>query len=268
MGVRISLPLLKKSGLCNLTFVLLAVAMILMYHNVDEKAGFNTVSAEDFARQLLFVQQHWQFTDMDTYLRGCRTNPRLATVTFDDAYSCIITQVLPIIQELDIPIMVFVPVSYVGKYNEWDKNLSGYERINILSWNEIERLSQDSHITFGSHGMSHISLKNLSKSQIESELRESKKILEQHLQKQIHYYAFPYGQRKDFGCASPELLHEVGYKAAMTTLWRRHNLNENSYLLRRIEVRPTDTLDDFQRYLTQKIDFRYIKQEIKTHITF
>ena len=238
--------------------------MILMYHNVDEQAGFNTVSAETFVRQLRYVKQHWQLVDMDTYVRECRTNPRVATVTFDDAYSCIITRVLPIIQEQDIPITVFLPVSFIGKYNEWDEYLSNYKIINILSWDEIEKLSQDSHITFGSHGMSHTSLGKLSKNQTEKELKESKEILETHLRRKVNYFAFPYGQRKDFGCATPELLYEVGYKAAMTTLWRRHNRNENSYLLRRIEVRPTDTLKDFQRYLTMKIDVRYIKQEIKT----
>jgi len=240
--------------------------MILMYHNIDEKAGFNTVSAENFVRQLRFVQQHWQLTDMDTYVRECRTNPRLATVTFDDAYSCIITQVLPIIHELDISITVFVPVSYVGKYNQWDENLSGYKRINILSWNEIERLSQDSHFIIGSHGMSHISLKNLSKSQTESELRESKESLERHLQKQVRYFAFPYGQRKDFGCATPDLLQELGFKAAFTTLWKRNNLRENPYRLRRVEVKPTDSMEDFQCYLNRKIDFRFIKQEFKNLI--
>lgn len=238
--------------------------MILMYHNVDEQAGSNTVSAEIFERQLRFVQQHWQFTDMDTYVRECRTSPRLATVTFDDAYSCLITRVLPIIQELDIPITVFVPVSYIGKYNEWDENLPDYKRVNILSWKEIERLSQDSHLTFGSHGMSHISLKNLSKSQTESELRDSKEILEQHLQKPIDYFAFPYGQRKDFGFATPDLLERVGYKAAVSTLWGRNNSNESSYCLRRVEVKPTDKIEDFQRYLSPKIDFRYLKQEIKS----
>lgn len=240
--------------------------MILMYHNIDEKAGFNTVSAENFARQLRFVQQHWQLTDMDTYVRECRTKPRLATVTFDDAYSCIITQVLPIIHELDIPITVFVPVSYVGKYNQWDENLSGYKRINILSWNEIERLSQDSHFTICSHGMSHISLKNLSESQTESELRESKESLEHHLQKPVRYFAFPYGQRKDFGCATPDLLQELGFKAAFTTLWKRNNLRENPYRLRRVEVKPTDSMEDFQCYLNRKIDFRFIKQEFKNLI--
>ena len=240
--------------------------MILMYHNVDEKAGFNTVSAENFERQLRYVQQHWQLTDMDTYARECRTNPRVATVTFDDAYSCMVTFVLPIIQDLDIPVTVFVPVSYVGNFNEWDDNLSDYKRINILSWNEIERLSQDSHLTFGSHGMNHTSYGKQYGNQIEKELRESKDILEAHLQKSVDYFAFPYGQRKDFGCATPELMQEIGYKAAVTTLWKRNNLNENPYLLRRVEVRPTDTMMDFQRYLSRKIDIRYIKQEIKSLI--
>ena len=238
--------------------------MILMYHNVDEKASFNTVSAENFARQLRYVQQHWRSTDMDTYLRECRTNSRAVTVTFDDAYACIITRVLPIIQELDIPITIFVPVSFVGKYNEWDENLPDYQKINILSWNEIEKLSQDSHITFGSHGMSHTSFGKLSRNQIESELKESKEFLEKHLQKQVDYFAFPYGQRKDFGCASPELLQEIGYKAAVTTLWKRNNLHENPCRLRRVEVKPTDTMEDFQRYLNRKFDFRFIKQEFKT----
>ena len=240
--------------------------MILMYHNVDEKAGFNTVSAENFERQLRYVQQHWQLTDMGTYVRECRVNPRVATVTFDDAYACIITHVLPVIQELDIPITVFVPVSFIGKYNEWDENLSDYKKINILSWDEIEKLSHKSLITFGSHGISHTSFGKLSKNQIESELKESKELLEKHLQKQMDYFAFPYGQRKDFGCATSELLHEVGYKAAVTTLWKRNNLNENPYLLHRVEVRPTETMRDFQRYLSRKIDIRYIRQEIKSLI--
>ena len=239
--------------------------MILMYHNVDEKAGFNTVSAENFERQLRYVQQHWQLTDMDTYVRECRTNPRAATVTFDDAYACIITHVLPIIQELDIPITVFVPVSHVGKSNTWDEHIADFKKINILSWDEIEKLSQHPLITFGSHGMSHTSFGNLSITQIESELKESKRILETHLQRKVDYFAFPYGQRKDFGCATPELLYEVGYKAAMTTLWKRNNLNENPYRLHRVEVRPTDSPEDFQRFVSQKVDFRFIKQEFKTY---
>ena len=240
--------------------------MILMYHNVDEKAGFNTVSAESFERQLRYIQQHWQLTDMDTYVREYRTNPRAATVTFDDAYACIITHVFPVIQELDIPITVFVPVSHVGKSNTWDEHIADFKKINILSWDEIEKLSQHPLVTFGSHGMSHTSFGKLSKNQIESELKESKELLEKQLQNQVDYFAFPYGQRKDFGCATPELLYEVGYKAAMTTLWRRHNRNENSYLLRRIEVKPTDNMTDFQRFMSRKIDFRFIKQEIKSLI--
>ena len=234
-----------------------------MYHNVDQEAGFNTVSAENFERQLRYVQQHWQFTDMDTYVRECHSNPNLATVTFDDAYSSIATRVLPIIQELEIPLTVFVPISYIGKYNEWDENLSDYMKIDILSWNEIERLSQNSHLTFGSHGINHTSFGKLSENQIEQELKDSKALLETHLKKKVDYFAFPFGQVKDFGSASPERLQQIGYKAAFTTLWKLNNLHENPYRLRRVEVKPTDTMEDFQRYLTRKPDFRFLKQQIK-----
>ena len=237
--------------------------MILMYHNVDQKADFNTVSAENFERQLRFVQQYWQLTDMDTYVRECHSNPHLATVTFDDAYYCLYTYVRGVLEELKVPVTVFVPVYHVGGDNCWDEEKPGYQKIDTLSWWGIEELSKNPLFTFGSHGMTHVSLRYFSKEETLKDLRESKEILEEHLQKSVDYYAFPFGQRKDFGYATPELLQEIGFKAAFTTLWKLNNLHENPYRFRRIEVRPTDTMEDFQRYLTRKIDFRYIKQQIK-----
>ena len=238
--------------------------MILMYHNVDEKPGFNTVSAENFERQLRYVQQHWQLTDMDTYVRECHTNPHLATVTFDDAYYNLYTFGQGVLNELKIPVTVFVPVYHVGSDNCWDEEIPGYQKIETLSWLGIEELSQNPLFTFGSHGMTHVSLRHLSKEETVKDLQESKQLLEDHLQKPVNYFAFPFGQRKDFGCATPELLQQIGYKAAFTTLWKLNNLHENPYRLRRVEVKPTDTLEDFQRYLNPKVDLRFVKQEIKS----
>ena len=238
--------------------------MVLMYHNVDEKPGFNTVSAENFERQLRYVQQHWQLTDMDTYVRECHTNPHLATVTFDDAYYNLYTFGQGVLNELKIPVTVFVPVYHVGSDNCWDEEVPGYQKIETLSWLGIEELSQNPLFTFGSHGMTHVSLRHLSKEETVKDLQESKQLLEDHLQKPVNYFAFPFGQRKDFGCATPELLQEIGYKAAFTTLWKLNNLHENPYRLRRVEVRPTETMEDFQRYLNPKVDLRFVKQEIKS----
>ena len=238
--------------------------MILMYHNVDAKAGFNTVSAENFERQLRYVQQHWQLTDMDTYVRECHTNPHLATVTFDDAYYNLYTFGQGVLNELKIPVTVFVPVYHVGSDNCWDEEVPGYQKIETLSWLGIEELSQNPLFTFGSHGMTHVSLRHLSKEETVKDLQESKQLLEDHLQKPVNYFAFPFGQRKDFGCATPELLQQIGYKATFTTLWKLNNLHENPYRLRRVEVRPTDTMEDFQRYLNPKVDLRFVKQEIKS----
>ncbi len=238
--------------------------MILMYHNVDDKPGFNTVATYNFEEQLQFVKQHWQLTDLETYIQNRNTDTRLATVTFDDAYSCINHQVLPIIREMDIPITVFVPVFHVGLDNEWDEGHPQYMKINVLSWEEIEYLSKDPLITFGSHGLTHISCGDLTKEKTISYLKESKEELEKHLQKSIDYFAYPYGQLKDIGFATPELLEELGFKAAVTTLWKRNNRNISPYQLRRIEVKSTDNITDFQQYLTGKVDFRLLKQELKS----
>ena len=237
--------------------------MILMYHNVDEKAGFNTVSAENFERQLRYVQQHWQLTDMDTYVHECHNNPHLATITFDDAYKCFYTYVKNVLEELNIPVTVFVPVFHVGSYNSWDEDEPGYQKIDTLSWWDIEQLSQNPLFTFGSHGMAHVSLCHLSKEETVKDLQESKQVLEEHLQKLVDYFAFPFGQRKDFGCATPELLREIGFKAAFTTLWKRNNMHENPYRLRRVEVRPQDTPEQLLQTLTAPVDFRFLKQEVK-----
>ena len=240
--------------------------MILMYHNIGEQAGFNTVSAKNLERQLLFVKRNWQLTDTGTYVRECRTNPRIATVTFDDAYTCIASHALPVLEKMNVPLTVFVPVAHVGKYNLWDEKHPEYQRINILSWKEIEQLSQHPLVTFGSHGMTHVSMRCLTEEETVKSLQESKRLLEEHLQKPVGCFAFPFGQRKDFGQATPGLLRKIGYKAAVTTLWRRDNLKENPYRLRRVEVKPTDTQEDFQRYLTRKVDLRHIRQEIKSLI--
>lgn len=240
--------------------------MILMYHNVDPKAGFNTVSAENFERQLQLLKQDWQFTDMDTYVRERQTNPRLATVTFDDAYACLHTYGQGILGELNIPVTVFVPVHHVGSYNCWDEHESGYQMIDTLSWRAIEQLAQNPLFTFGSHGMTHISMRYLSKEEAEKDLSDSKRVLEEHLRKSVDYYAFPYGQKKDFGHVTPVMLEEAGYKAAFTTLWKRDNRKENPYRLCRLEVRPQDSPEQLIKLINKKLDSRFLKQKIKSFL--
>ncbi len=240
--------------------------MILMYHNVDDKSGFNTVSAENFKKQLSFLKQNWHITDLNSYILNKNVGNNIATITFDDAYSNIYTHVLPIIQKLNIPISVFVPALYVNQYNTWDSHLPGFKKISILDWQTLSKLSENSLFTFGSHGLKHTSFRYLSEIETIKELKESKLIIEENLKKRVKYFAFPYGQRKDLGFATAELLRNCDYEAALTTLWGRKNKTENQYFLRRVEVKPDDSIEDFKHYISTKIDLRLVKQKIKDFI--
>jgi peptidoglycan/xylan/chitin deacetylase (PgdA/CDA1 family) len=240
--------------------------MILMYHNIENGIDFNTISVKDFEDSMLYLKSNplFEIVDFKNYINYLDTpsSRKIITLTFDDAYSSIKSHVLPIIRDLQIPIIIFVPVNKVGKYNTWD-TVNDQKRIEILSWSEIKELQKESLITFGSHGSNHISFNKLDLANIRSELQESKSILENELDCKIDYFSYPFGQLRDMGSCSNRILREAGYKAAVTTIWSRKNSHKNLYALNRIEIRHTDTLEHFKTILTRQIDLKGYKQQLK-----
>ena len=238
-----------------------------MYHNVDDEAGFNTVSAKNFEEQIAFLkfEKKFNIVPIDDYVENLRLQKKqkLLTITFDDAYVSLTSKVLPVIKKYDIPISVFVPVNFVGKHNEWDTK-NGYNKIDILTWNDIRHLTNERLITIGSHGLTHTSLGIADKKTLEDELLDSKQVLETELGVDIKYFSFPFGQLKDI-CKNPsKVLSEYGYKAALSTVWNRTNKIKNQYLLNRIEIQSTDDINSFTSKLNRKIDLKFLKQQLKT----
>ena len=239
--------------------------MILMYHNIDEEGGFNTVSLKNFTEQILYLSLNKEFciVSIDDYIKylGLRER-KLITITFDDAYTSIQSKVLPIIKKYNIPITVFIPINCVGGYNTWDTSI-GKEQLKILDWSEIKILSNEPLLTFGSHGLSHISLGNVSRTILEDEIIKSKIILENEINTSVNYFSYPYGQLKDFSKNTLTLLKDCGYKAGFTTNWSRRNSKRNVYYLNRIEIRNSDCIKTFKKIINRKVDFKYYKQNLK-----
>ena len=162
---------------------------------------------------------------MDNLLNPSIKNP--LTVTFDDGYISLITQVLPIINKYEIPISVFIPVEYVGSHNVWDTR-DGHSRIDILNWEGLCKLSKETLVNVGSHGVNHLSHGHLDEETDYYEIVRSKEVLEKNLGNEVKYYSFPYGQLGDIGIHSINNLKKIGYKAALSTLWSRRNSKKPS----------------------------------------
>lgn len=236
-----------------------------MYHNIDDEIGFNTVSLNNFEEQIRYLTSNKEFriVSINEYIDSLNSqNKKLITLTFDDAYKSIKSKVLPVIKKYRIPITVFIPLNSVGGYNSWD-TANGKKQIEILDWSEIKFLIHEPLITFGSHGLNHISLGKVSKSTLEDEIIESKTILENEINRLVTYFSYPYGQLKDINKYAHLLLKTHGYKAGFTTNWSRRNSINNVFFLNRIEVKNSDEIETFKKIINRKIDFRYCKQSVK-----
>ena len=240
--------------------------MILMYHNIAEDSGFNTVSIENFTKQMAYLaEQNYNVVSFDLYTRLVMENklPRSTiALTFDDAYTSFLEIVIPVIERYKYPAIIFVPVGFVGSYNEWDRQLSK-KKIAILSWEKLRTITSNSLVTIGAHGFSHRALATLSKKEINYEISESKKILEQELQTTIDFFSYPYGQYQHFNSSAINYLQEKKYKAACSTNWSNHNTSKSIFKLNRIEIEPGDTIVDFKKKLTAQYHIKYFKQKVK-----
>ena len=237
-----------------------------MYHNIAEEAGFNTVSRQNFINHMAYLaEQHYNVVSFDLYISLIKENkltPGTITLTFDDAYASFDEIVIPVIEKFRYPAIVFVPVGFVGKFNEWDKQLSD-KKIEILSWGKLKAIASNSLVTIGAHGFSHRALSTLSGNEIAYEIAESKKLIEQELHTRVDFFSYPYGQYRHFNSFAVNYLREKGYKAACSTNWNNHNTANTIFKLNRIEIEPGDTVADFQKKLTAKFHIKYFKQRMK-----
>lgn len=80
----------------------------------------------------------------------------------------------------------------------WEDLKNRYKSVQPMTWDEVKKLS-DAGATIGSHCMWHICCHtNQDEKDLEFQISESKRQLEQHLGKECKYFAYPNGDYTDF----------------------------------------------------------------------
>ncbi len=107
------------------------------------------------------------------------------------------------------------------------------ERKNkLLTWDQV-RLMKANGIDFGGHTVSHPFLSRLSSETAAWEVSECKRRIEEELQENVRYFAYPNGREQDLGGMSKELLRSAGYRGAVTTIWGMNYRSTDPMELRR-----------------------------------
>lgn len=189
---------------------------IFCYHSfgpAGEKNSEYTVTPENFDRQMEMIRSRGftvislaQYMD---YLEGKRSIPeKAAIITMDDGFKSVYTVAYPIVKKYGYPFTLFVYTDLISKSK------------HFLTWEELSDLAQNG-VEIGSHSQTHpiLTVQKATESdenyqkRIVKEVAGSKKLLEEHLNKSVRFFAYPYGAYDDLIMSE---VQKAGYLAAVT----------------------------------------------------
>ena len=107
---------------------------------------------------------------------------------------------------------------------------------NYLTWQQAKEMEQNG-ISIESHTVSHKSMTELTDDQLREELVNSKKAIENHLDKKVDFVAYPTGT---YNLHIANLVKEAGYKAAFTIKYGNVDKASNVYALERVPIFHTE----------------------------
>jgi peptidoglycan/xylan/chitin deacetylase (PgdA/CDA1 family) len=216
---------------------------IFTYHKITARSeiGINTVHPRRFAEQIQYLKEAGFESVTLNDLKSKKLPEKPVIITFDDGYSSVHKNALPILRDYNFKAVVFIITGYIGKQNTWDANLAGI-RFNHLSASQIKDLYNHG-MEVGSHGVTHRALTYLGTDQLKFELKSSRDHLVNLLEDSVTTIAYPFGIQDT---TVQDAARSEGYTFGCINLWGRSSGN-NSLCLKRIPVYGTDSLQSFKR---------------------
>lgn len=176
-----------------------------------KKNGFQFVSLNEVYLRLqeLNIRRHPVKVIFCVMSNIFNHNNRFVCITFDDGYKDNYEFAYPILKREHIPFSIFVTTDFVdNKTTMW-----WYPGESLgMSLNQLSIIAKDPLCTIGAHTISHPRLEDLSVSQQEKEIVESKLWLEERLGHAIDYFSYPHGS---FNEQTKRLVREAGFKMAL-----------------------------------------------------
>lgn len=239
---------------------------ILTYHGVSDRIKKNCVPIDVFKEQIYFLKKNYNIVKLSELINfiksGIQVEENFVSITFDDAYLNVYQNAYPLLKKLNIPATIFIPYGLINKHNTWDYNPSSdYELLKIM--NKEQLLSLDTKlIDFGSHTYTHARLSRISSTDLITEIKQSKSLLEDMSDREITTISYPYGQLGDFNKETIRIVEESNYTAGLTTHFGRFNYKQDLLLLKRISVWDDDDVNDLKDKLEGFYDWIAIKEKM------
>ncbi|MEU9991290.1 polysaccharide deacetylase family protein [Streptomyces sp. NPDC048045] len=222
---------------------------ILMYHAVATAPGDATralsVAPEAFAEQMALIGDLGltpvTTADLAARWRTGRPLPeRPVLITFDDGYEGVHRHALPVLSKHGFPATLFVSTGWIKGAHDTGGGLDV-----MLDWQQVRDLA-DAGVEIGGHSHSHPQLDQLDDAALRSELVRSTEIVSGELGSRPVSFAYPYGYSSR---RVRRAVREAGYAQALAVGNGLARRAQGPYALRRVTVRRSTGVEEFQRLL-------------------
>lgn len=195
--------------------------LILCYHSISDRwpsrLAVTTSQLDDQIGEL--VDRGYRGVTFSEVVTQPPKGAKRLAVTFDDGYSSLVRDALPVLESHGVPATVFVPTGFPDREPEliwpgiedWARTPHRGE-LEPLGWDALRKLAARGW-EIGSHTRTHPHLTRLGDAALEEELRESRVELERHLDRPCRSVAYPYGDVDERVIAAAR---DAGYVAGAT----------------------------------------------------
>lgn len=242
---------------------------ILTFHALDDRDSVISFSPRLFQRSLAKLHEHGYRTmslpqAVDGLRRGEPFPDCALVITFDDGYHSVYEQAFPVLQRYGMTATVFLTVGTKGN-TEPPARLPSMEGRPMLSWGEIREMHRWG-IEMGSHTLTHPDLTRWPRDRMETEVRDSKVIIQEALGAPVSSFAYPYGfcdrpsrdcARQHYACATTGKLDFITAGSDLYALERI-----DAYYLRSERLFDVMLTDLFPWYLWARRIPRQIRQTV------
>jgi peptidoglycan/xylan/chitin deacetylase (PgdA/CDA1 family) len=184
--------------------------IVLTYHRIrdDGKDSDISVSTKNFKKQMQYLTKNFNVISLNTLLNNIENRADIpvdnVAITFDDGFKDNYLNAYPILKRYKLPATIFLISQLAGV------------REDMLDSDEIKIMKND-NIDFGSHTATHQTLSDTDIETATQEIFNSKVEIENMLDEEIHFFAYPKGKRKHFDNQIKQQVEASGYKAAFAT---------------------------------------------------
>jgi peptidoglycan/xylan/chitin deacetylase (PgdA/CDA1 family) len=206
-----------------------AMCVILYYHTVYSE------EIESFEQQMDDLLR-WTNPISIKDINKIKPGLRYSAVTFDDGFTCVLDNALPVLAKRNIPAALFVPSGCLGQHPQWiDEGNINHKNVVMT---EVQLNSLDKKLVLiGSHGRTHQNLLQIDPDEAQKEIIQSKTELENILNTPIETISFPHG---DFNQTHIDMAIQAGYWQAFSILPELNYSNSDKFVKGRVKVDPSD----------------------------